>query len=328
MTALVQHAHDWGFVSGRVAALERGLLTTDFFLSLLAHNRTEDILRQLQESTLRDVITAASGWEDWSATIDHHFYQQVASLRKDCPDARIPDLFLLQGDYQNLKRALTGQAIYPFQHAVLTSELLNAASAGDFYALPEPYRQTALEVSRIVEERTVAEVDPLLDAAYLRHLLSLAHAVNVPLITEYFDTYILMRCIVLLWRSYLGGKSLSAPAAQLLPLGNLTQAVRDLVSAADPKHWAGIVPGPLGQILGQHAESGEIDAPQRFEHEAQEFLAGIARRGLGQVFGPERVFEYLCALANDAYNLKLTVCGRLSRIDPDVLKRRLRKTHA
>ncbi|MDZ4858534.1 MAG: V-type ATPase subunit [Candidatus Hydrogenedentes bacterium] len=328
MTALVQNAISWGFVCGRIAVLERTLLGFDFYNTLLGHEHSEDLLRQLQETPLRDAVTAAGAWEDWSAIIDRHFYDQVASIRKDCPDERVPNLFLMQGDYQNLKRALTGQTVYPFQHAVLTTEMLNACATRDFLAVPSPYRETAQAAARVIEERSLSHLDLVLDGAYVRHLHESAHAVQVPLIAEYYDFYALLRSITVLWRSHLAGGSLSAPASHILPLGELSRIIRDLVAAADPKQWAGIVPGALGVALARHVDAGTADAPQRFEGEAFDLLAEIARFGRGQVFGPERVFAYLCALATEAYNLKLIVSGRLSRIDADILKRRLRKPHA
>ncbi|MCC6154649.1 MAG: V-type ATPase subunit [Candidatus Hydrogenedentes bacterium] len=329
MAALLEKAYSWGFVSGRVNVLERGLLTQDFYQSLLAHQHTEDLLRHLQETPLRDAVNAAGAWVDWSAIIDQHFYEQVASLRKDCPDVRLPDLFLLQGDYQNLKRVLTQRAVYPFPHAVLTPELLASIAAGDLIGLPEPYKVLAQDaVGHLEAGRSIAELDTMLDAAYLRHLLESVRALKVPLIAEYFEVHVLVRAAVVLWRSFLAGNSLSAPAAVLLPLNNLTQPIRDLVAAADPKQWAGVIPGKLGEVFNAHVESDDVDAAQRFELAANDYLASIARRGVGQVFGPERVFSYVCELALQAYNLKVVVCGRLSKIEADVLKRRLRKSHA
>lgn len=330
MAALTQNAFTWGFVCGRVCVLERGLLGLDFYHALLGHQKTEDLLRQLQETPLRDDVTAAGSWEDWSAIIDRHFYEQVASLRKDCPDARVPDLFLLQGDYQNLKRALLKQTVYPFAHAVLTPQTLAAAANGDHLALPKPYSETARAGIQLLDEgRKRADLDLVLDGAYLQHLVACAKEVKVPLVDEYFESYALVRAIVMLWRSHLAGSSLSGPAARILPLdGPANQVVRDLAGAAEPKNWAGIVKGSLGSIVTEYALSEEPDAPQRFELAANEYLAEIARAGKGQVFGPERVFAYITELATQAYNLKLVVCGRLSRIDADMLKRRLRKGHA
>ena len=329
MAALLEKAYSWGFVSGRVNVLERGLLTQDFYQSLLAHQRTEDLLRHLQETPLRDAVNAAGTWVDWSAIIDQHFYEQVASLRKDCPDERLPDLFLLQGDYQNLKRALTKRAVYPFPHAVLTQELLASVAACDLIALPEPYKALAQEaVEHLDAGKSIAELDIKLDAAYLRHLLESVRALKVPLITEYFEAYVLARAALVLWRSFLAGNSLSAPAAALLPMDNLTQPIRDLVAAADPKQWGGVIPGKLGEVFNAHVESDDADAAQRLELAANDYLVSLARRGVGQVFGPERVFSYICELALQAYNLKVVVCGRLSKIDAEVLKRRLRKSHA
>lgn len=329
MAALLEKAYSWGFVSGRVNVLERGLLTQDFYQSLLAHQRTEDLLRHLQESPLRDAVNAAGTWVDWSAIVDQHFYEQVASLRKDCPDVRLPDLFLLQGDYQNLKRALTQRAVYPFPHAVLTPELLASAAAGDLISLPGPYKALAQEaVAHLEAGKSVSDLDTMLDAAYLRLLLESVRALKVPLITEYFEAHVLVRSALVLWRSFLAGNLLSAPAAALLPMDDLTQPIRDLVAAADPKQWTGVIPGKLGEVFNAHVESDDADAAQRLELATNDYLASVARRGVGQVFGPERVFSYICELALQAYNLKVVVCGRLSKIDADVLKRRLRKSHA
>ncbi|NUM55852.1 MAG: V-type ATPase subunit [Candidatus Hydrogenedentes bacterium] len=330
MAALTQNAFTWGFVCGRVCVLERGLLGADFYHALLGHLRTEDLLRHLQETPLRDDVTAAGSWEDWSAIIDRNFYHQVASLRKDCPDKRVPDLFLLQGDYQNLKRALLKDAVYPFPHAMLTPENLAAVAGGDVLALPKPFSETARMAMQLLDEgRNRAELDRALDGAYLQHIVASARETKVPLVSEYFETHALLRAIVMMWRSYLAGNSLSAPAARILPLdGPANETVRDLAAAAEPKNWGGVAKGRIGALLTEFASSEDSDAPQRFELAANEYLSEVSREGKGQVFGPERVFSYICELATQAYNLKLVVCGRLSKIDADVLKRRLRKSHA
>lgn len=329
MATLTQNAITWGFVCGRVCVLERGLLGRDLFHALIGQEQPQDVLRQLQDTPLREAAASVGAWVDWSAIIDAQFYEQVASLRKDCPDARVPDLFLLQGDYQNLKRALTKQNVFPFAHAVLTPELLAAAAGGNSFALPKPYSETARKALQLLDDgRNRAELDMLLDGAYLQHLLALANAVEVPLIAEYFEANVLVRAIAMLWRSHLAGNSLSVSAAHVLPLDGLNQIVRDLAAAAEPKNWGGIAKGRLGEIANEYVSSEDSEAPQRFELAANEYLSALARQGAAQVFGPERVFAYLCELAVQAYNLKVAVCGRLSRIDADVLKRRLRKSHA
>jgi len=328
VAALLQNAHAWGFVCGRIAVLERSILGSDFYQTLLAQHRPEDILRQLQETSLREAVTAAGDWEDWSATIDQHFYNQVASIRKDCPDTRIPDLFLLQGDYQNLKRALIGQRLYPFHHAVLTPELLNAAANADFMALPIPFRGAAQAGSLALEKGEITGLDPILDGCYLRHLLLSANEIKVPHITEYYETLVLSRILVFLWRG-MRTRGLSRAASEhLLPMGSLTETARALINTEDSKNWADVLPTALSRLVSEHAESTSNSSPQQFELAVDNMLFDHARRGQGQVSGPERVFSFLCALATEAYNLKLAVCGRLSRIDGDMLKPRLRRTHA
>jgi vacuolar-type H+-ATPase subunit C/Vma6 len=57
-------------------------------------------------------------------------------------------------------------------------------------------------------------------------------------------------------------------------------------------------------------------------------LARIAKEGKMQTAGPERVFSFLEGFYNEIQNFRLVVNGRLSGINPDVLRQRLRESYA
>jgi len=317
--------HAWGFVCGRVSVLESRLLAQDFFVSLAAQPRTEEILRQLQDTPLHEFVTPGAPWQDWSLVADQFFHARAMSLRENCPGPGVVDLFLLAGDYLNLKRALQGQGDYPFLPAVLTREQLLAVAGGDFAALPEPLRGELAARRDGVDDN--GALDLALDGAYLRHLLAMADALGVPLVSACVREAALARAVVAVWRAMRARRPLRPVQEHLLPLEPWTVTVRDALAAAGPQEWPGLVRGAIGELIEQALQHAEDEQIPEFEQLAADYVLRMAWRGHAQVAGPERVFWYLTVLAAEVYNMKLVVVGRLNRIDANVLKRRLRECH-
>lgn len=329
MITLTTKQYSWGFACGRIAVLEASLLSKDFFLSLLTHTRTEDIFRMLQDTFLRESLTPGAGWEDVSHIIDKHFYDHVLSLRADCPDPRPTDIFLLSGDYLNLKQALIRSNEFPFFPAVLSLDTLTAVADGNLSSLPE-HIQIALATlpAEISEPQSRAVLDVVLDGCYLRHLLLIASELDIPLISEYVRQWVLCRALVALWRAHRQGVSLKKQLQYLLPLDPFTSVLSDLGAAGEPSGWAESIRGEIGLMLTQSLEASFDEQPQRFEQIVVGSLGSLIRLTHGQTAGPERLFGYVAERALEAYNLKLVVSGRLSRIEPTLLRQRIREFNA
>lgn len=319
----------WGFVCGRVSACEGRLLSEDFFFTLASHVNPEDVLRQLNDTALREYVTPGADWEDWSAVIDRYFHTQVRSIRHDCPRPEVADWFILRDDYQNLKHAVLGDGDYPFPMLNASEEQLASVAKGDASPLPRPFKDAAARAIGVLEStRNRAWVDLALDGAFLRHLLELTDAVDVPLIELYSREYTLARSVFALWRTHRSGHDMRRFQQFALPIGEATPVLNALVAAGDPKNWGDILTGRIGELFREASATPDGEEVPRFEDMTSNYLVEIARQGRGQVAGPERVFCYLRALASEAHNLKLVVCGKLSSIDSTVLKRRLRKKSA
>lgn len=328
MIPLTPFNPDWGFVCGRVSTLEARLLTTEFFQTMVSHPRLEDVMRQLQDTPLRDFAMTGADFQDWSGVIDRYFRDMVKSIRKDCPNPAIANLFILRDDYQNLKIAVTGQNTYPFPSATLEPEKLAGVSGGDASHLPSPFREAASAALTSVEEtRNQQTIDIVLDAAYLRHFLALADTTKAPLVRTYIEDFVLSHALVALWRRNQAKTPVKLLQRYFLPMGSLTNTLSGVLNAGDPANWPDVVHGHLGELLRQALEEEGVDPARRFEDLSTNHLVAITQRGQGQVAGPERVLSYLRTLASEAHNLKLIVCGRLSRIEPEGLKRRMRVAH-
>lgn len=285
-------------------------------------------MRQLQDTPLREFVVSGSAFQDWSGIIDRYFHELVMSIRKDCPNPAIANLFILRDDYQNLKIAVTGQNTYPFPSATLDPEKLAGVSGGDASHMPSPFREAAATALASVEETGNRQtIDVVLDAAYLRHVLALHETTKAPLVQAYIEDFVLSHALVTLWRRHKAGVPAKALQRYFLPMGSLTSTLNGIINAGDPSNWPDVVRGRLGALLRQANEEEGVDPARRFEDLSTNHLVAITQRGQGQVSGPERVLAYLRTLASEAHNLKLIVCGRLSRIEPEGLKRRMRVAH-
>jgi vacuolar-type H+-ATPase subunit C/Vma6 len=319
---------EWGFVCGRISTLEARLLSTEFFHTMVSHPLLEDVMRQLQDTSLREFVMSGADFQDWSGIIDRYFHDLVKSIRKDCPNPAIANLFILRDDYQNLKIAVTGQNTYPFPSATLEPEKLAGVSGGDASHLPSPFREAATAALESVEEtRKQQMIDVVLDAAYLRHFLALSETTKAPLVRTYIRDFVLSHALVALWRRHKTEVPAKTLQRYFLPMGSLTNTMNAVFTAGDPATWPDVVRGRLGELLQQAFDEEGVDPARRFEDLSTNHLVALTQRGQGQVSGPERVLAYLRTLASEAHNLKLIVCGRLSRIDPDGLKRRMRVAH-
>ena len=328
MIAFIKQQPKWGFVCGRISLLEGRLSTQDFFLSLIAQDRVDDLVPQLQDTYLGEYLDPASPWKDFSALADRCFHDRVMSLRENCPSTVPADLFLLQGDYLNVRNALLGAGAYPFSPGLVTLDSVGAVAGGGAADLPGPLGAAVSRLLGDTGEVDPAAVDAVLDGAYLRHVLELCGELGAPLVSAWAQDYVLGRAVVVLWRTLRQHRPLKLYQQSLLPLGELSSVCTELIGTADPSAWPGIVGGEIGDYLAESVNAPEDEQAARFELLVANHLTRLAKAGRMQTAGPERVFSFIGGLCVEMQNLRLVVCGLLSRIAPDVLRNRLRECYA
>lgn len=328
MFPLLQSQYEWGFVSGRVSVLEGQLLPPGFYTSLLAQEKLEEMLLQLQGLPLETTLVPGMAWDHWTDVLERYYTGLLISLRKDCPGPEVVDFFILQGEYFNLKQALLKRMLRPFPKIIISDEQLAAAHSGDYFNLPDFGKALAARlrpVDRGLEPHLPFELR--VDTAYLGHLITLAKGTGAPLIEAYARQFVLGKVILLLWR-----------ARQLdLPLGPYRQAVAtldvnqelvaNLAAAPEPGAWPALAGGVMGPLMTAALEAPKHRQTAVFEQRLADELVKLAHHGHMQAFGPERVFSYLAMVAQEMFNLKMIVSGRIKNIEVPVLRRELRVTY-
>jgi len=328
MIPTIKNNPRWGFVSARISVLEARLLPREFFLSLIAQEHLEDLAPHLQDTFLRDYISPGVVWSDFSDLCDRFFYEMALSIREESPSSIPADLFLLGGDYLNLKSALTGAAEFTFNFGLLSQEKLLAVSHGDYADLPPALRESESGFAGEAGEMDPAILAVILDGAYLRNLLAMASKLGSQLVTAYIQDRVLSHIVIILWRALRQQQPLRRYQQYLLPVGDFNHVVTELSGTPNIDNWPSVVEGVVGDILSESLELYDEDEQiSGFDLKVSNHLTKVARDGKIQTAGPERVFSFLAGLHVEMQNLKLVINGRLNRIDQSLLKQRLRECY-
>ena len=317
----------WGFVCGRIGVIEARLVGREFFVTLLAQEHVEDVVPHLEDTFVREHLDPGSAWQDLTAVADRCFYDLAVSIREDSPSPVPANLFLLQGDYLNVRDALGGAAQLTFPSGVLPLETVAAIANGDVADLPSPLREAVRDLLGEAVDRDPTAWDIALDGAYLRHLLVLSEPLQAPLITAYVREKVLAQAVGALWRAWRQKRSMKSYERWFLPLGGHEGVLSELMDTANFDAWPAVVGGQIGDLLAEAAKRHEDEQMSQFELLVADYLTRLAKDGQLQTAGPERVFSFLVGLYQEMQNIKLVVCGRLSRIAPAVLRQRVRECY-
>lgn len=315
----------WGFVSGRLSVLEERFAGREFFTGLIMQENLGDIVPHLQETFLREYLAPGAAWEDFSALADRCFHETALSVRVECPTGIPVDIFLLPFDYLNMKNALLRETVFPFPQALFQDELLQAIAHGEYGDLPVTMRMGEGWSLTDMAQVDPVDLDVILDGAYLRHLLMLAGELGSELIASYLREQVQAHIVTIFWRAASQNLGMRRFQQHLLPMGDFTGLVNDLSGQANPEMWPAMVGGGVGDALSEVLEMDRGDRIAGFSLKMANRLMGLAREGKLQTAGPERVFSFIAGMHTEIVNLKLVVAGRLSRIDRDLLKQRLRE---
>jgi vacuolar-type H+-ATPase subunit C/Vma6 len=320
----VSHDARWGGACGRISALEERLIRRETLLAVIASPRPEDAIQLLAEGNLREAATAAP--DEVPAAIDRAWLDLVRDLRAECPSNLPADLFLVQGDWLNLRNALAGTGFPPrFPTTLLPTPVLARVMSGDLSDLPPAFREV---VDRIGTGEAIdpTGLDLALDGGYLRHLGELAREGGSRLAMAWAEDRALSRALVALLRLSRQDRPLKPALAWMLPLGPWSLRLQDLAASPDVAGWPALVGGPHGDLLAASLQAAPADPVPELDRVLDERGLALAREGAAQTAGPDRVLAFLAALELEARNLKIALGGRLHRADPAELRARLRST--
>lgn len=274
---------------------------------------------------------------DFEKVLENSMMRTINLLKESFKEHRYLRFFTLKYDYQNLKVVIKSQILGEDHQGTFSS--LGEVSPQELMKLAKEEPSEVPENLRAAYHRGVAayedtkdpqQVDTLLDKLLFEDMAEIVEQLKDPFLKDYFTTLVDITNIKILtrlmWmkadgrildRVLLEGGVLSHETLKSLFQGSVQGVAEALAHTPYSK---------LGSDLAS-AWQGKEAHPADFEKMAEDYLLGIARRGLYKPFGPEVVVGYLAARENELKLLRLLLVGKINDISTDMIRMRLRDVY-
>lgn len=313
MPTLTETAADWGYVSGRCAALERDLLDPGFFRDLLEAPDPSAALSLLAKTPYAELFPHPGSLDAYDRLLGDHLRGCLLSLRSGSPPDGPVEIVFRERELRDVHELLTRQGIA--RASAEEAERWAARLGGGFPWLAG--FSVASERRGLFASQPVRALSLWTDAAFLGEMLRLG-AVR-PGLAPYLDARVSLAVLEVCWRSLRGGLGVEwLDAFFFRP--PIPAPPRGALAAANSSGSAALV-----RLLAPHGFRPSLDDfEETFGRQADDFLTSVARRGAYEVSGVGRVLFYVRMLWMEHFNLRLCIAAVLTPLERRRVRARIR----
>lgn len=324
---------DYLFLSTRIRALERSLLTRERMDRMLDATSDEDALKVLSECGYPEVEEVTV--DGINAMLAKARERTFDDLYLFAPDRTILDVFKVKYDYHNAKVLLKSEARGAEADQLLVDtgrvppeELRDHIRASDFRGLPGKLASAIPEA----RETLGATGDPqlsdfVLDRAYFADMFDLADRSGSAFLAGYVRINIDVANLKSLVRTLRMGKDVDFLRGVLFSGGNLD--VRRILNGVNS--GAGITDLYTTSLLREAAEAGagaiNGGGLTQFEKLCDDAIMAYVGNARYVAFGEAPVVSYLVARESESTAIRIIMTGRLAKLNADVIRERLREPY-
>ena len=324
---------DYIFLSTRIKAMERGLLSRERIERMLDAPTTEEAAKVLTECGYSE-MSAINGAE-LERILAEQQKKVMADLSSGAPDKNIVDIFKLRYDYHNAKVLVKAEAL-----EIEQDNLLLGGGRYDAEALAIAFRREDMTGYTDYFRRGVArareilgatgdpqQADFILDRAYFEEMSAMANSVD----SKFLRDYVALSIDVANLRSCVRASRLEKGTDflnQVLVNGG-SVSVRNL-SMARGDELGNLF--RLGSLSAAAAEGAAKSAPGSgsltdFERLCDNALMDFLSDGRRVPFGVEPIVGYLFAREAETTAIRTIISGRMAGLDGNTIRQRLRRTY-
>lgn len=325
------------YVSARVKALETKLLGRNTIDRILDAQDLDEAIKLLSDTEYGGDLAELSNIYDFEEVLENSMIRTLKVLRESFKEHKYLRFFTLKHDYHNLKvvvksRILGGDIKGAFSKlGEVSPEELSKLSEEGGDNVPEGLREAYSKAVEAYEEsKDPQQVDTVLDKFLFGDMAKIVAELRDPFLKEYFtalaDITNIKAIARLMWMKADGRVAERALVeGGALPLELLRSMFQGSVQGIS-EALANTPYFQLGNDIVLCRQESEA-SPSDFEKRADDFLLGIARRGLYKPFGPEVVIGYMAARENELKLLRLLLVGKINDISSDMIRERLRDVY-
>jgi V/A-type H+-transporting ATPase subunit C len=324
---------DYLFLSTRIKALERSLLSRERMDRMLEAQSNEDAAKVLTECGYPEVTE-----------VNVDVINQILAEQRDktyhdlyafAPDPRLVDVFKVKYDYHNvkvlLKAEVTGQdadRLLVDTGRVSAAALQEGIRASDLRGMPSILQSATLEAREVLGTTGDPQLaDFVLDRAYFQDMAQLAQDTGSEFLQGYVRIQIDAANLKSVVRTLRMGKGAEFLKNVLFDKGNLdVNRILNAVSSG----------GSLDElyttsVLREAAEAGTAAVNggglTRFEKLVDDAVNAYVGGAKYTAFGEAPVIGYLAAKDTEFTSIRIIMTGRLAGLPADTIRERLRESY-
>jgi len=323
---------DYLFISTRLRAMERNLLTAARMERMIDASSAEDAAKVLQEIGYSEFDPASD--RELGAALAKERAKVFAELYRFVPDRSVVDVFKVKYDYHNAKAALKAQAqdvdcsrLLVDAGRIDAERLAGAIQSGHYDVLPGTMAQSVREAAEVLSTTGDPQrSDFVLDQAYFVEMLRCAEKTGSPFLTRYVQISIdaaNLRSAVRTLRLGKGGDFLRRVLFDGGEIG-VDRVMRAAMSGnlAEPYRMSTL---RTAAELGAAAISG--GSLTAFEKACDDAVTAVVAAAKRVPFGVEVVIGYLVAKEIEFTAVRVIMSGRMAGISGDRIRERLRDSY-
>ena len=323
----MRQRHDlsaWCYVSGWVSVLETQLLGEDVYTALLESGAPETAWGVLSKTGYRSHLGRLEDLRHFEQWVQEFSREQRTAIGALCPQRDLVAFFEFDRRYR-MERARWTSSEEKEDHETdvprTVEAFLRIYSEMGYPLFVEDY-QAILEGRDLWETGRSGGLSNFLDSLYLSLLLTWGRRWPGTLIHDYVERYVWFKVAEVALRSVRRGVDV-AQLDRYLFLGPLrTDPVAAMLEGEEYPDVLQLVEVLLPSGFAMPAEvNSSLEA---FQRGAERFLLEIVWPARYVVFGPEKVFGYLCGLRNQEANMRFCLSTVLYSLDPRLTGERLR----
>lgn len=321
------------FLSATLRAREARMLTRERMERMLDAPSFAECARTLEDAGFGDMSGFSAGQIE--AELSGHRRRVFEEIRGMTPEPAVVDVFRLKYDYHNAKTLIKAQGAGIDGASILSDSgrVDPAALAGQFHS--EEYSDVpAAVVNAVTEARGVLArtgnpqlADIVLDKAQYAELLNIAAQMGSDFLAGYIRLMIDSANLRAAVRTLRIGRDTDFLKSSLITGGNV-DADRIISCAASSEGLAPLyIASPLERAGLKSAEVISGGPLTEFERMCDDAVTRYLSGAKLQSFGEGPVIAHLAAVEAEITAARMILIGRLSGIEPDIIRERLRESY-
>lgn len=325
---------DYVFISTRVKAMERGLLTRERVERMLDAATNEDAAKVLAECGYAELKELTG--DELERVLAQRQKDTMADLGAAVPDKTVVGVFKLRYDYHNAKALVKAEALRAGCEGLLLwggrydpEQLAQDFAREDLGKCSEIFRRGTARAREVLGATGDPQLaDFVLDKAYFEELAALAGETSSGFLSGYVALLIDCANLRSAVRASRLGKGRDFLGQVLVPGGSVSEQT---VAAARGEDLGSVFhSGPLAEAakVGAALSAPGSGALTDFERLCDDAVMSYLDGARMAPFGAQPVIGYLHARESEMTAIRIIMNGRLAGLDRETIRRRLRRTYA